>query len=551
MAQRPSFSTELFIYSLILLLAIFFRFTNLGEAPLTEFEAQAALSAHSLSQGQTPDLGNQPGYTVFVSPLFSLFGSSELIARLLPALLGTVLVLLPYFWRDVLGKKAALALAFGLAVDPGMVAVSRLASGQMMALAAGLIALTAWRHARPIVSGIFASIAFIASPLIFFGLIPALLVLVSLRPMEKLKPIPWRDFLIAAAVTLVIGGTLFLRAPEGLGGIGGTLSAFITGFANPGVPLAEIGLVFIGYVWPALVFGILGGINAWRHNYSIGKVVSLFAVFALLLILINPGRQIADLLWVVIALWILAATQIASDLSLPERDLTVAFSEFGLMLLLGIFFTIALTKVAADYVDFVWVALATFALAILATVLISFGWSRTGAVRGFVWSICLFSVLFLVSTSSRFLRVEITDANDLWAPGPAAGSDRLFANSLHDLSVLKQGEANDLAVESRIENGALGWELRGIQAAIPVDGNPSSVIITAAVDSTPEDLISYRGQSFALRVQRDWSGWPPNFFAWLIFRQAPTQTEQIILWARADLFPGTQLIDASAADQTP
>jgi hypothetical protein len=551
MAKRTSFSSELLIYSLILLLAIFFRFARLGETSLTEFEAQAALPAHSLAHGEAPDLGNQPGYVLFASPVFSLLGSSEFIARFLPALLGVALVFLPYFWRDMLGKKAALVLAFGLAIDPGMVAVSRLASGQMMAVSAGLIALTAWRQARPSLSGIFASIAFLASPLIFLGFIPAVLVAISLRQAGKPKPIPWQDFVVAATITLILAGTLFLRAPEGLGGIGGTLSAFIAGFGKPGVPLAEIGLALIGYVLPALVFGVIGGINSWRNNYSIGKVVSLFGVFSLLLILINPGRQIADLLWVVIALWILAAIQIAGDLSVPERDLTVALGELALMLLLGIFFTIALTKIAADYADFVWVAGATLILAILATVLIAFGWSRSGAVRGFVWSICLFSVLFLVSVSSRFQRVEISDANDLWAPGPAAGSDRLFADSLHDLSVLKQGVANDLAVESHVENAALAWELRDTQAATSETGGTSAVIITAAVDTQPEDLAAYRGQSFAISVQRAWSGWPDNFFAWLIYRQAPTETEQIILWARADLFPDTQLIGGPAPDQTP
>ncbi len=550
MARRTAFSYEIFLYLLILLLALVLRFAALGAAPLTEFEAQAALPAHLLAYGEPTTLEDQPEYTVLTSPLFSLFGSSEVIARFLPALFGIVLVALPYFWRDLLGKKTALVLSFALTLDPGMVAVARLASGQMMALSAALIALTAWRVSQPAVSGVFASVAFLASPLIFFGFIPALFVWASLRAVEKPSSIPWRDFFIAGAITLILGGTLFLRAPEGLGGIGSTFASFIGSFGQPGVPVAEIVLAFLGYVLPALILGVIGAVNAWRNNQSIGKAVSLFGVFSLLLVLINPGRQVTDLLWVVVALWVLAATQIASYLSVPEKDLRVALGEAGLMLLLGTFFTIALTKLASNYVDFAWVAGATFVLAILTTVLIAFGWSRLGAERGFIWAMMLFSVLFLVSANSRFLRVEITDANDLWVPGPAAGSDRLLAESLHDLSVLKQGLPNDLPVESRVDSAALGWELRSLKIADSKETIPA-LIITPVSDTQPEGLSAYRGQSFAIAAERAWSGWPPNFFAWLFYRQAPTQTQQIILWARADLFPDSQSLSESPLPQTP
>jgi len=36
----------------------------------------------------------------------------------MPVLLGSSLILIPWFWRDVLGKQAALVLAFGMAIDP-------------------------------------------------------------------------------------------------------------------------------------------------------------------------------------------------------------------------------------------------------------------------------------------------------------------------------------------------------------------------------------------------------------------------------------------------
>lgn len=550
MAQRTIFSSELFIYSLILLLALLLRFADLGAAPLTQLEAQAALPAHSLANGETSELGDQPAYVLLSSPVFSLFGSSEFVARLLPAIFGLALVTMPYFWRDLLGQKVALVFSLALALDPGMVAVSRLASGHMIAVSAGLMALTAWRYFRPIWAGIFTSIALIASPVIFFAVIPAILVWVSLLPQQRSTSDQWRPFLMAIAITLVLGGTWLLRTPGGFEGLRSTAMAFFGGFTRPGVPVTEIGLALLGYALPALVFGLVGAVNSWRRNQSIGKVLSLFALFSVLLVLVYPGRQVADLLWVVVALWALAAMQVADYVSLPRKDLSVALGEAGLILLLGIFFGIALSKLAANYTDFVFVAIATFVLAIIATVLIAFGWSRAGAEHGFMWALLLFTALFMLSASSRFLRVETTDANDLWSPGPAAGSSRVLAESLHDLSVLDRGQVNELAVNLRTDSPAVAWELRNL---LPAESGAEEVppLIITAVDAQGEEFAAYRGQSIAARIQRAWLGWPPNFFAWLFYRQAPTQTEQVILWARVDVFPDAQALSEPAPETNP
>lgn len=551
MVQRTTFSIETLLYLLILLLAMGLRFADLGVAPLTEFEAQNALSAHSLAIGGSPELGEQPGYVLLTGPVFSLLGSNEFVARLLPAIFGLALVSLPYFWRELLGQKVCLLLSFGLALDPGMVAVSRLASGHIFSISAGLIALTAWQYYRPIAAGIFTSIALLASPLIFFGLIPVFLIWLTLQRKPNWDTGQSRPFFISIVISFVLGATLFLRVPEGLGAFGSTLLAFANGFTRPGVPVTEIGLAVLGYGLPALVFGLFGALNAWRNNQSIGRLVSLFALFSLLLILVYPGRQVAGLLWVIIALWGLVAMQVAHYISLPKNDLRVALGEGGLMLLLGVFFGIALTKLASNYSDFVYVAAFTLGLAILATILIAFGWSRVGATYGFVWALLLFSALFMLSASSRFLRKGTTDANDLWGPGPAAGSGDVLAESLHDLSVLYEGQADELAVDLRTDDAVLAWELRNLPEANSSAGSNPPLIITSAENVQSAEFAEYRGQSFAVNVQRAWQGWPPNFFAWLFYGQAPTQTQQVILWARVDLFPDAQTLSGTFPDVNP
>jgi hypothetical protein len=73
----------------------------------------------------------------------------------------------------------------------------------------------------------------------------------------------------------------------------------------------------------------------------------------------------------------------------------------------------------------------------------------------------------------------------------------------------------------------------------------------AAADAQAGEFAEYRGQSFAAWVQRAWQGWPPNFFAWLFYRQAPTQTAQIVLWAKEDLFPDAQIQSSTSPEANP
>jgi len=98
--------------------------------------------------------------------LFFLFGDSNAIARLWPALAGSLLVLLPWTFRGYLarypaGRIAGLVLAFGLALDPGLVAASRLAGGPMLAAGFGLLALGFAYDRRSLPFGILGGLALI------------------------------------------------------------------------------------------------------------------------------------------------------------------------------------------------------------------------------------------------------------------------------------------------------------------------------------------------------------------------------------------------------
>lgn len=551
MAQRSPLSRELFFYALIFALAFLLRLAGLGEVQLNEFEASAALPAHQLTQGASPALGAQPAYVLLTSLLFSLFGSSEFAARLFPALFGLALVALPYFWRDQLGQKAALVLALILAIDPGLIAMSRLASGTILATGSGLVAVTAWRNRRPALAGVFVALALLSSPTIYYAIGAAALTWGALGLKVKFDPGAVRAGLVAAVVTLVLGGSLLFTVPQGLAGAGEVLGAFLGGVPLfPGASFFSTLLALVGYALPALIFGGLAAVRAWRQGENFSKTLSMFAVIIIMLVLLNPNHQIADLLWALLPLWVLTAQHVSRYLQSPNDEPIAAIGEALLMLLLAAFLLPTLARVAATGFFFPadpatqqlssltpngTVALFVLAIAVLATALIAFGWSKSSAAQGLVWAAALIAAFFLLSAGSRALRHGTASANELWSPGPAAGTLDLMLASLEDFSFWDQGQKQALAVDVRSDSAALNWALRNYPRPESGGANPM-LAISSADEANSAKFAGYRGQSFALNVQRTWDGWPGSFFGWFLFREAPTQTEQIILWASADLF---------------
>ena len=87
------------------------------------------------------------------------------------------------------------------------------------------------------------------------------------------------------------------------------------------------------------------------------------------------------------------------------------------------------------------------------------------------------------------------------------------------------------------------WTLRSfpnVRYASDVTATDLSSIIITPQDKQDLALISaYRGQDFVWRIYPGWGeAIPPQVIDWLYFRQATSTQQQIILWARADRFPG-------------
>src|SRR4030067_702047 len=137
-------------------------------------------------------------------------------------------------------------------------------------------------------------------------------------------------------------------------------------------------------------------------------------------------------------------------------------------------------------------------------------------------------------------------AQELWSVPAATGQAEQLSLTLADLSKWNTGLKDQLEIVALVDSPALQWELRHAPNALFEPGLASSasppVVITLKGVELPNLTEKYRGQDFIWRIDPGWQGvFPPGFINWLAFRQAPLSQEQIILWARADIFPGGTL----------
>lgn len=143
-------TVERFLYGTIFLAALGIRLAGLGRWPLDEAGANTALAAWRTIQGSAwrPELYSPLLYDVNLI-LFYLTRATDAAARLLPALGGALLALVPYGLRSLLGRRGALAAAALFAFSPGWVHFSRRADGAALpALAVMLLMLAAVRYRR-------------------------------------------------------------------------------------------------------------------------------------------------------------------------------------------------------------------------------------------------------------------------------------------------------------------------------------------------------------------------------------------------------------------
>jgi hypothetical protein len=548
-------------YLLALTAGLVLRLINLNSLPLTLFEARWALPAFQAANGLNVTPASNSAYTTLTAFFYFIFSDANLYARLVGVLVGSSLIVLPYFYRQQIGSVPALVLAFGLAVDPFFVYSSRLAGGPMLALGFIVWGLTAWIYRKSAAAGVFAGLAFLsgtafwqgAASLLLGGLIWRLLP-GSKRFLEESeiadREFSLRQFGVLLIGTLLLVGTGLTLLPLGLGALGASLPEYAAGWVNlSGQPALRLLLALAVYQPLAVIFATTRVIRRLRYGLdAMDLFLLLWAAAALVLVMLMPGRQPTDLIWVVFPVLALASRELGELFATRVEVPLTAALEAGLIFLILMVGWLNLAALLHDGNPLRWYfLLGLLLIAVITTYLIGTAWDFRAARVGLAWGLTLGLGLLVLGEALAVGRPRLGTTVELWEVQPAAGPVEMLTRTLGDLSEWHTGRRDSLDIVVLDGEDDTQWLLRdfinvmdagpGSQESLP------SVWIADANLPEPELPIAYRGQSFVVQETPGWTGvLPPDWLNWLFFRVAPVQTQQLTLWARSDRFPGGELI---------
>ncbi|MEI7989268.1 MAG: hypothetical protein WCI88_09515, partial [Chloroflexota bacterium] len=492
---------------------------------------------------------------------------------------------IPILFRPALGKRVALLLSFGLAIDPGLVAISRMAGGAALALGFAFFALGFWYKRFTLMGILFSILALLSGVPIMVGGIAILLSWLVIMGLHKINlinlsdiphekkielPLSLRNIIIFVIAAFIFLSTLFFRFPQGMGAFVKTFPIYLSGWINPSnIPALSIVFMLIIYQSLILIFGVLGSVRSWLSGDSLGRLLTCWVAVSFVSILIYPAHQVLDLGWVLIPLWILAAREISHWIDyIPGED----SATLGQMILLFILIILGWLNIMGLILPNQNVELnrtrtillgGVVVLGVLATLLIGLGWTFRVAKKGLIWAILISLCLYMMSGTWSVIRNQpgsdgasftLVSAWKQWMPSPSAGNSDTLLETVRNLGEWHYGNRKiiditilspDPICDSCQPSPSLRWLFRNIQSSNVVNSLKReaipSIVVTTGDQTNPPLSSSYRGEKFSWLIYPDWqSALSTGLLRWILYRDVPYKIENVILWTRNDLFPGGQ-----------
>ena len=549
LAKTPTFtiSLETVIWLAVIAIAFALRLARLEHLPLTIDESVRALGSWQTADGNVP--GNWSGdmTQALTSHLFVIFGAGDLLARLLPALLGCLAVALLWPLARYVGGSAIVA-AILVAISPLFVHVSRsglpYAAGAALSLAM-VIAFFDFLRSRSPVSLLALAVAVglaLDSDAIATSTAIVLLVFLVLEATTFRSPDVGEALAdLRRSPALILSTVLvFLAALE----LGVTrFGTDVDRFSLPGLrlwtdmfDLPRDGLswlfhpgLLISYEAPAFILGTVGFLWVLRRWVRTGtEAVPLFQRFlvvwasgAALIIALVTRREAGQLVLLLLPLALLAGCWLEAVL----RELSLASLVRSLPFLAPVLFAVVyLGLVLTDWASDGIVGgkggpadePATLVLvAGAAIVLLGLAWSYLGrrAITGYLVLGSLVSLVFLVhgATSAAYGRGSEFLAGERL--------DRQVPRLEKELASMG-GEQGAVAADVTFLP-ALGWYLRDVPGLVFTFSPPTEAKAYLAVPGQPAPV--------GYRIERTWpiaQGWVPNaidgldWWRWLVYRES-------------------------------
>lgn len=556
-----------FFIAIIFIVANFLRFYQLGIPVLDSPEAAVAMEALRVVENHPQQIQTDLLLVHATAALFYLFGDNNALLRLLPALIGSLFVLTPLLFQRWLGIRPAILLSAVLAIEPTFIALSRYADGRMLTIALVVFALGFLLHRQYWLGAISLALFLLSGRSVGYGLV--LLALVAAWTwlgdkkfmqtkfkewVEQFAAMDRRTFGIVFVFTFALAGTLFLLNPQGL-------SAAVTGWIDffqhwavrlSGNLMLQTGGILLTFGLFPLLVGIWGIIRLEkRGGGKFWSIVLRWLIAAFVLFLLYPSKHPLDWAWVVLPLWCFAAVNITI---LFEDWRQIDMTTFGaavFLFVLQVFFLlnwITAVNVEYDSQQLVWRAIllgGTFLLMTLTLLMVLFGWGIKPGINALTISLGTLLILFnVLGGALKATGVNGMTQMEVWRNSAYPSQIYLLKQTVRDLGEWNHGDADLLEVTIvGIDDPVLQWELRqyNLQSVNVLSPGDSPEVVVSSSTGGDQWSESYRGQSFVIGEAPIWEGMTlREWQQWMFYRKAPTQQTEVILWSRADLFPGSE-----------
>ena len=562
-------------YVIIVGVSFWLRVFDLGAAPLSASEAGQAVAA--FKGAALPSSGSPLLYSIN-QVLIGLFGLTvgDAAVRLGAALIGTLLVWLPWLWRDRIGRVSALAASAMLAVSPTAVMASRTLDGTVVvaacalaALGFGLRYLDAQRPSDLIGLAIAIGLALISGPgLVTLAIVIGLGIFVVARwaPSIESSQLRWaaesvrqqRDVLRRAVLwggaAFLVVSTVGLVHIAAISSVPQLVSAWLA--ASRGTE--QIGALRVFQIMAVyepliVVFGLIALLAALPRATGTSVLLGIWSLGALILTLLQPGRQPLDLLLVLTPLALLGGTIVQHVVDALRRygrwslEGTVWLMAAPLAAYLAVTaggFASGRFPIGDGSILGLQISLVVYCLIVTAVICIIVGgvfWLAIGPgalLRAGATVLWVALALIAFGNAWDMTRMHVSDPRELlYGPIATAPDVRDLVAGLAAVSVRVAGQSDQIAVSIAMDqpDPILAWYLRGFknaQFSTAPDVKAPAIIAPQGV-IPPAEPGAYVGAPFTIQWTWDGTGLSDqDVMRWFIYRDAdrPTAASSVVLW---------------------
>ncbi len=594
--RRLALRLDVVLYALLLLFALAVRVAELDTVPMSVTEARHALGAYrAVTPGTAPaPLYNPDSAIVFLAQAigFALFGGSEVSARLLTAIAGTVLVGMPLLFTAQLGRGRAFVLALLLGFSPVLLIASRESAAAVWAavFAFGFLAsLMRWHRARmecvpatgyAVIAGLCAAGLLLSGGVgvVLLAMVLGALVLTGytlregesarqITPLVAARAFPWGAVLPGALVALFGAATGFLLYPAGLNAVGegfAALGAWLGGGASFSPVAISAALFYEPYLWAFAAIAIVAVVT--RRGSAIDRFFAWALGLGIAAALVWGAAPAEAAVWLILPLaglasWLVGACFAPDDSTvyMPAPGWARWIVAVSLIAVLSAF-TIAFQAIARALASAqgglfsnVVFPPASLVLLLVSTMFIFIGfflfasvWGARTTWQGFGLGAAIF---FAVTSLGSGWAVSVSAAEQpihVWENIATDRDTTLLRRTLLDLTARSTRGFPEFPVQVLgAPDGVTAWLLRDFSQVRFIravsDAVGREVVILPAAITAPELGAGYVGQRFIITR----TGQPPTSLlaqpAWWsqrIHRDAEIAREEVVMWLRQDIYAG-------------